>query len=132
MRILVAESYFLVVQMIRLALTEAGHHVVATAASAEEAIRLAGQYQPDLALVDVDLAHDTTGIEAAHRIHAGSGVPSLLLASDRAAARAGRGAALGCLQKPYSAPQLVAAIGVVEHLLKGQTPATAPPGLELF
>jgi len=105
MKLLLVEDHLLVAQAMGLYLTEAGHEIVGIAADAHEAVELAGNMLPDLALVDVQLACGTSGIDAAREMLARHNVRSLFVTSDYDAARAAKDAAVGCVRKPYSAPK---------------------------
>ena len=65
MKLLLVEDHLLVAQAMGLYLTEAGHEIVGIAADAHEAVELAGGMHPDLALVDIQLAYGTSGVEGA-------------------------------------------------------------------
>lgn len=67
-RILVVEDDFLIALQTEAALTDAGFHVVGTATSAEEAIALAKESQPSLAVMDMRLAGERDGIDAAKEL----------------------------------------------------------------
>ena len=118
MKLLLVEDHLLVAQAMGLYLTEAGHEIVGIAADAHEAVELAGNMHPDLALVDVQLACGTSGIDAARDMLAQHNVRSLFVTSDYDAARAAKDAAVGCVRKPYSASELIAAIQAAEKCLK--------------
>jgi DNA-binding NarL/FixJ family response regulator len=64
-RILVVEDDFLIALQTEAALTEAGFSVVGIAATAEEAIALAREQRPFLAVMDIRLAGERDGIDAA-------------------------------------------------------------------
>ncbi len=55
--------------------SELGHRVCATAATADEAVEAASTYHPDLILMDFNLAGHADGAQAAHRIRLGNEVP---------------------------------------------------------
>jgi two-component system, response regulator PdtaR len=118
MKLLLVEDHLLVAQAMGLYLTEAGHEIVGIAADAHEAVELAGNMLPDLALVDVQLAYGTSGIDAARDMLAQHNVRSLFVTSDYDAARAANDAAVGCVRKPYPASELIAAIRAAENCLK--------------
>ena len=132
MRLLLVEDHYLVVQAQRLYLSEAGHQVVGIASDTSDAVRLAGELHPDLALVDVQLAHGSNGIDAARQMLARHTVRSLFVTSDSEAARTARDAALGCLQKPYSADDLLAAVHAAEKILENGRARDCPPRLEIY
>jgi DNA-binding NarL/FixJ family response regulator len=60
-----------------------GIDVAAVAASSDEAIRLAGELRPDVALVDVDLG-DEDGFELTEKLSGISGGPKVILVSTHA------------------------------------------------
>jgi len=67
-RILVVEDDFLIAMQTETALSDAGFEVVGTAATAEEAISLAREKHPALAVTDIRLAGERDGIDAARQL----------------------------------------------------------------
>ena len=132
MKLLLVEDHLLVAQAMGLYLTEAGHEIVGIAADAYEAVELAGNMLPDLALVDVQLACGTSGIDAAREMLAQHNVRSLFVTSDYDAARAAKDTAVGCLRKPHTGYDLIAAIQAAEDYLKIQKPDQWSPRLEFY
>jgi hypothetical protein len=59
-------------------------------------------------------------------------VRSLFVTSDHDAARAAKDTAVGCLRKPHSGYELIAAIQVAEDYLKTKTLTSCSPGLEFY
>jgi DNA-binding NarL/FixJ family response regulator len=68
MRVLLADDHQLLRQAIRRALEDSGMNVVAEAADGGEAVRLAGELQPDVVVMDVSMPV-LDGVEATRRIH---------------------------------------------------------------
>ncbi len=68
-RVLVVEDDFLIAMQTEIALTAAGFEVVGPAATAEEAVALAGEAQPALAVMDIRLASTRDGIDAARQLY---------------------------------------------------------------
>ena len=66
---LVVEDNFLAALLIELTLKEAGYRVIATVRTGEQAIEYAVEHHPELVLMDVNLAGDLDGVQAAERIH---------------------------------------------------------------
>jgi DNA-binding response OmpR family regulator len=132
MKLLLVEDHFLVAQAMGLHLAEAGHEIVGIAADAHEAVELAGDMHPDLALVDIHLACGTSGIDAAREMLARHNVWSLFVTSQSDAARAAKDTAVGCLRKPYSGSDLIAAIQVAEDYLKIRKLTPCSPRLEFY
>jgi hypothetical protein len=64
-RVLVVEDDFLIAMQTEIALTAAGFEVIGPATTAEEAVAMAGEAQPTLAVMDIRLASTRDGIDAA-------------------------------------------------------------------
>jgi CheY-like chemotaxis protein len=75
-RVLIVEDQSIIAQDLQARLLNLGYHVAGIAALGEEAIRLAGQARPDLALMDVRLKGELDGIETAARIRAECHIPT--------------------------------------------------------
>ena len=112
MRILVAEDE----TIIRLDLVEmlgrAGLEVCAEARDGEEAVALAREHKPDLALMDVKMPR-LDGIEAARRILAERPIPIVMLTAygqEELVARAVEAGVFGYLVKPFRETDLLPAI----------------------
>lgn len=109
-RVLVVEDDFLVATEMDVALQIAGFVVVGVAATADEAIALARDTRPDLAIVDIRLYGARDGVDAAlimFRDHAIRSIFATAHADAAVRARAAPASPLGWLQKPYSMPLLV-------------------------
>jgi two-component system, response regulator PdtaR len=118
-RILVVEDDFLIALQTEAALTEAGFHVVGTATTAEESIALAREERPALAVMDIRIASQRDGIDAAGELFRELGIRCIFATAhdDRhTRERAAPYAPLGWLAKPYTMRSLVAL--VMEALTK--------------
>jgi two-component system, response regulator PdtaR len=110
LRILVVEDEWLVADYIVDILEEAGHEVVATAATGEQALGLLEPTGIDVALLDINLKGSLSGIEVARAARA-RGIPHVFITGSgdpatRAAAEAS--GPIGFLQKPFSPEGLMA------------------------
>ena len=76
------------------------------------------QRRPDLALVDLQLAHGSTGFSVAAKF-AEMGIPCLFT-SGKAPSFPIPDLALGCLVKPFSEEDLVRALKAAEDILRGR------------
>jgi response regulator of citrate/malate metabolism len=94
------------------------YRVVAMAEDADSAIAAAGEHQPDLILLDLHLAHGTTGFSVAARL-TDAGVPCLFV-SDKAPRFPMPDLALGCLMKPFTAEDVHRSLAAAEDLLRGR------------
>jgi PAS domain S-box-containing protein len=78
-KILIVEDEGIVANDLAMRLRRSGYDVVGTAATGEAAIRLAGELQPNLVLMDVTLQGSMDGIEAAGAIRSQFGIPVVYL-----------------------------------------------------
>jgi len=118
-RILVAEDESLIRLDIVETLNEAGYEVVADAGDGEEALRLASEYEPDLAILDVKMPK-MDGISVAEKLQELS-IPTVMLTSfsdTDLVKRASEAGAMAYVVKPFSANDLLPAIQIA--LSRGQ------------
>jgi DNA-binding response OmpR family regulator len=102
------------------------YRVVGTAEDADGAIAAAEEHDPDLVLLDLHLAHGSTGFPVAVRLNE-RGVPCLFV-SGKAPSFPMPDLALGCLMKPFTAEEIHRALATAEDLLRGrQTVRPRPP-----
>jgi len=94
------------------------YRVIATAEDAESAISAAETYDPDLALVDLHLAHGSTGFSVAVRLH-DLDIPCLFV-SGKAPSFPMPDLALGCLMKPFTAEDVHRSLALAEDRLRGR------------
>jgi len=94
------------------------YRVVGTAEDADSAIAAAQELDPDLVLLDLHLAHGTTGFSVAVRLN-DFGVPCLFV-SGKAPPFPMPDLALGCLMKPCTAEEVHRSLAMAEDLLRGR------------
>ena len=114
-QILVVEDERIVAENIRNNLNKLGYGVPAVVASGEEAVQLAGEMRPDLVLMDINLAGEVDGVEAAEQIRARFDIPVIYLTGytdEVTVERARVSVPLGYLVKPVGATDLRGAIEV--------------------
>ena len=109
------------------ALVEAGYEVCGVAESANAALALAAEHDPDLAIVDVRIAGDRDGIAAAEELVKRRRLRILYATANCAEVKRRARVGDGCLSKPYTAEWLIAALKIIEHR-DGADDITAPPG----
>lgn len=129
--ILLVEDDFLVGMEVETGLRDAGYDVAGVAATAEEALDLAASSRPALAVMDIRLASQRDGVDAALDIFRTLGIRSLFASAHvdadvRARAEAAR--PLGWVAKPYRVETLLAAIEAALGELNAPSPAG--PGRE--
>jgi DNA-binding response OmpR family regulator len=108
------------------------YRVVATAEDSDGAIAAAEQHDPDLVLLDLHLAHGTTGFSVAARLN-DLGVPCLFV-SGKAPRFPMPDLALGCLMKPFTSEEVHRSLAMAEDLLRGRKAVRPkpPPNLTLY
>ncbi len=94
------------------------YRVVAMANDSEGAIAAAEEHDPDLVLLDLHLAHGSTGFSVAVRLNE-FGIPCLFV-SGKAPRFPMPDLALGCLMKPFTADDVHRSLAMAEDLLRGR------------
>jgi AmiR/NasT family two-component response regulator len=111
-RILIAEDETIIRLDLRELLEREGFEVCAEARDGVEAVDLAREHEPDLAILDVKMPR-LDGIEAARRILAGRPIPIVMLTAygqDELVSRAVEAGVFGYLVKPFRESDLLPAI----------------------
>ncbi len=130
--LMIVEDEALVAIILRDELVEAGYEVLDLTDRHAEALGVAKERKPDLALVNIRLAGRDDGIELAEHLKA-LGIPVLLISGQTSRARSARTVAIGSLPKPYDAADMVLAVGYLLARLAGEkTLPPMPEGLEVF
>jgi len=111
------------------ALEQAGYRIAATVDDHDHAVRVIDEGGVDLVVADVALQGEKSGIDVAR--HAAERELPVLFVTGRCPGDA-RALAIGCLSKPYAQRDLIAAIQVVDAVLRGARRPKLPPGLTLF
>jgi DNA-binding NarL/FixJ family response regulator len=94
------------------------YRVVGTAQDADGAITAAEEHDPDLVLLDLHLAHGTTGFSVA--VHLNEQGIACLFVSGKAPRFPMPDLALGCLMKPCTAEDVHRSLAMAEDLLRGR------------
>jgi CheY-like chemotaxis protein len=114
-RILVVEDERIVGEDMRLTLVDLGYEIVGVVSTGEEAVRKAAETKPDLALMDIVLAGEIDGIEAAKQMRAVWNVPVIYLtaySSQCTQNRTQETEPFGYLVKPFKRSDLRCAIEI--------------------
>ena len=112
-KILIVEDDALISANLELVLTGLGYTVLPTVSSGEEAVEQAISLQPDVILMDIQLAGRMNGIQAAEKIHATSDIPVIYTtayADDERLSHAELTGPYGYLVKPVQNRELNATI----------------------
>jgi CheY-like chemotaxis protein len=124
-KILIVEDEALVAMSLRFLLEANGYDITDVTDDIEGAIASCERAVPDVALVDIRLAHGSSGYEVAAELR-NRGVPCFFLTGN--APEEPRGdLALGCIEKPYTEDVLIAALRVAEQRRTGGPPVDDIP-----
>jgi DNA-binding response OmpR family regulator len=129
--LMIVEDQILVSMTLRDVLQDAGYRVLDLTDRHAEAIAVAKETRPDLALVNIQLGGRDDGIALAVELKA-LGVPVLLISGQVSKARSADTVAIASLPKPYSALDMVDAVAYLLALMSGDHVPPRPPGLEVF
>jgi two-component system, response regulator PdtaR len=94
MRILIVEDEAIFAMHLEMLVVELGHEVCAVAASARDAVVYASTHRADVALMDIRLARQSSGVDAARELHARYGLRCIFLSGNLDEAT--RNAVLSC------------------------------------
>lgn len=111
--IMIVEDEHIVALDLKMSLEDLGHTVVATLAYGEEVLATANQLKPDLVLMDIQLAGNMRGTEAARLLHNEMQLPVIFLSAfcdDTILQHAEQSLPYGYLIKPYDRKELDASI----------------------
>jgi len=129
--LMIVEDEILVAMTLRDELEEAGYHVLDLTERHQEAVEVARECPPDLALVNIRLGGRDDGIALAEHLTA-LNIPVLFISGQVSRARTAQTAAIGSMPKPYSAADMVVAVDYLLAHLNGDETLPRPPGLEVF
>ncbi len=128
-KLIIAEDEQIIALGMQMFLSAAGHEVCGIAKTAPEAVRLAEEHRPHLALLDVRLADGTDGTEAARHLK-DLGIPAILVTGHLDREQAVAVGALGLLKKPYDPQRLLDMIDAsIEWLQHGRVRNAVPTGM---
>lgn len=130
--VLIVEDEVLLATELEFLVEEVGCHSVGLAMSSDEAVALASDLRPDLALVDVHLRDGPTGVEVARTIHDDCGGVALFMTANVKRLPDDFAGACGVIGKPYSEHGVKTALTYLTICLRqGVAPGPPPVGLEL-
>lgn len=117
-KVLIAEDDMVVAKNLSITLGERGYDILGISESGEELLQLVGKAQPDIIIMDINLAGLMDGIEVASLLKSKTTIPVLYLTSDRDLATMERAKLTnpdGYLIKPFDDDELVSAIEIALH-----------------
>jgi CheY-like chemotaxis protein len=136
MQVLVVEDDVMLADCLGETLLDNGHVVCGVTSTVAQAVALARQHHPDIAIVDMQLRGGERGSDIADQLaESGDLGQTGILYVTGEAERVVREARIGhaCLSKPYTLAALAAALGIVQEIAReGGTSRTLPRGMRLL
>jgi two-component system, NtrC family, sensor kinase len=117
-RILIVEDEQVIRQFMKSNLEQMGYQVPADVSTGEEALHAAGEFKPDVVLMDIELQGTMDGIEAARLIRLEFGIPAIFVTADQSddtMERTQLAEPLGFIPKPFTVKSLQGAIETGLH-----------------
>jgi CheY-like chemotaxis protein len=132
LNVLIVEDEALLALELGYIVREAGCLDVGHAMDSQEALTMAAELRPDLALVDVHLSDGPTGIDVARAIAADCNAVALFMTANVKRLPADYAGACGVIGKPYSDQAVKTALVYLTACLRnGTAPGLPPVGLQL-
>ena len=132
LRVLIVEDEVLLAVELEYLISSSGAHPIGHAMTSPEAIALARQLLPDLALVDVHLSDGPTGIDAAREMTDHCGAVVLFITANVQRLPEDYAGACGAMSKPYTEHGVLTALAFLDECLRlGKAVRPPPQGLAL-
>ncbi len=128
--ILIVEDDPLIATVVGVMVEVSGREVLGPVRNASEAIALAEANRPGIALVDIHLADEQSGIDLAESLAERCKIPTLLMSGSLGDEDVALRVGIGFLEKPFGAETLVASLDAIEQMLNGEE-CRRPVGLRL-
>jgi DNA-binding response OmpR family regulator len=129
--LLIVEDQLLLALGLKEELEDRGYRVLELARRSREAMRVALEVKPDLALVNIELAGGDDGVQLAESFKA-LDIPVLFISGQQERARSAKAVGVGSIAKPYTAPQVAASVDYLFRHASGDESEPKPARLELF
>ena len=134
MLVLIVEDEPLIAVSLELELELAGHQVLGPVDDADQAMLLAAEHRPDVALVDIGLHDISRGVDLARSLRTQYDVAVLFVAMLQDTALEDQDAAVGVITKPFDPDDVPESVEIANAVKQGKQPApqSLPSSLELF
>ena len=127
LRILIVEDEAILLMQLEAMFEDGGHLVVGTAMSSVEAIEVARQTKPDIAIVDIHLLDGSSGMDVARHLRASGETLVVFVTANAKKVPDDYEGAIGLISKPYSQAGMTAAIKYLDECLRRPPPQQALP-----
>ena len=133
LKVLIAEDDLIIADLAEEILVDHGYQVCGIARTVSEAVKLALQHQPDLAVLDLRLADGGLGTEIAAQLRPFGRLGILYATANIAQVTLTDADGTACLSKPYRSADLLRSLEVViEIVATGATRLPLPHGLQIL
>lgn len=133
LKVLIIEDNLLIADLVEEVLTAAGYAVCGIARTVAKAVELGVLHNPDLGVFDLRLANGEHGTEAATALRRHGKIGVLYATANNSHPLLRHAEGEGCIVKPYSATELIAALGIVREIMCGRpVPSQLPHGFRLL
>lgn len=127
LRVLIVEDEVLLAVELEYLVSSSGAQPVGHAMSSPEAVQMAEQLQPDLALVDIHLLDGPTGVDAARQMTGHCGAVVLFITANMKRIPDDFAGAAGAMSKPYTEHGVRTAIAFLEECMRAGRALRPPP-----
>ena len=129
LKVLLAEDDAMIADMSEDVLVAHGYQVCGIGRTVDEAVRIARDHKPDLAIIDMQMADGGRGTEVAAQLAAMEQLGILYVSGDISGARLDDARGHACLAKPYLFADLLRSLEiVVELVVTGRASSPVPHG----
>ena len=133
LKVLIAEDDLMIADLAEEILVEAGYQVCGIARTVAEAVALARQHKPDLAVLDLRLANGGLGTEIAAQLLPLGRLGVLYATGNASQVVLTTANGDACLSKPYSPTDLVRGLKIVAEIVaNGKALSSFPKGFEVL
>ena len=132
LRVLIAEDDLMIADLAEEILVDAGYEVCGIARTVAEAVALAHQHKPDLAVLDLRLADGGLGTEIAAQLLPLGRLGVLYATGNMSQVALTIADGDACLSKPYSSTDLVRALKIVSEIASGNALPPFPKGFQIL
>jgi DNA-binding response OmpR family regulator len=129
--LLIVEDQLLLAMGLKGGLEDGGYQVLELTERHQQALGVAREIKPDLALVNIDLAGGDDGVALARDLKA-IGIPVLFISGQPDRARSEKAVAIASLAKPYSDTEMLEAVDYLFRHEHGDESRPGPSRLEMF
>lgn len=131
MRILIVEDNALLAFMLEESLAEAGHEPLGPVPDVQSALRIIESAEPQLALVDINLEGEASGLELGRELSQRS-IPFFYATGQAAMAHREGTHALGVIPKPFAPEIIVELAQAMERIINDESGVVFPRQIEMF